>query len=176
VPILKAERYMRKKQTAIFFILGAFLALPLPASTVSVLVIETGRNGDNPIKEYSTLWEYGILDVFFEAGHIVSNAPIMQTLRKTAKELPDEARTDMQEAKEGGADFFILALLDYNSSDGGGAAGKPTAVSLRLFKTSGDKAIYQENVSPGTYPSRDEEVQGIKRIARKLVPLVRDNS
>jgi hypothetical protein len=167
---------MQKKPAVAAFILGAFLALPLPASTVSVLVIETGRNGDNPVKEYSTLWEYGILDVFFEAGHIVSNAPIMQTLRKTAKELPDEARPDMEDAKEGGAEFFVLALLDYKSPDGGGAAGKPDAVSLRLFKISGNKAIYQENVNPGTYSSRDEEVQGIKRIARKLVPLVRDDS
>ncbi|MDR1446791.1 MAG: hypothetical protein LBI90_07855 [Treponema sp.] len=166
---------MYKKLAVAVFILGAFLALPLPASTVSVLVMETGRNGDNPVKEYSTLWEYGILDVFFEAGHIVSNAPILQTQRKTAKELPDEARPDMEEAKEGGADFFVLALLDYESPDRGGAAGKPDTVSLRLFKISGNKAIYQENVSPGTYPSRDEEVQGIKRIARKLVPLIRDN-
>ncbi|MDR2607304.1 MAG: hypothetical protein LBC57_02840 [Treponema sp.] len=165
---------MHRKLAVVIFILGVFLALPLPASTVSVLVIETGRNGDNPVKEYSTLWEYGILDVFFEAGHIVSNAPIIQTRRKTAKELPDEARPDMEDAKEGGADFFVLALLDYESPDRGGAAGKPDAVSLRLFKISGNKAIYQENVSPGTYPSRDEEVQGIKRIARKLVPLVRD--
>jgi hypothetical protein len=176
MPILGMEKYMRKKFAALVFILGVFPALFLPASTVSVLIIETGRNGDNPVKDYSSLWEYGILDVFFEAGHIVSNAPIMQTRRKAAKELPDEARPDMAEAKEGGADFFVLALLDYTSPDKGGVAGKPDAVSLRLFKISDNKAIYQENISPETYSSRDDEIQGIKRIVRKLVPLVRNDN
>ncbi|GHV31534.1 hypothetical protein AGMMS4952_20450 [Spirochaetia bacterium] len=120
--------------------IGVFLALALGVSaqgaTVSFVVIETGLREETPPIASSRLWEDALLGVFFDSGHIVSNTPIRRIPEKPPKNLPDEARVSLDSALEGGADFFILAMLDYqNPLRTGEALPKPQNVSIRLFKT-----------------------------------------
>ena len=52
------------------------------------------------------LWESGLMDVFFEAGHIVSNAPALRLDRKPAEAFPEAARPELNEAIAGGGGVF----------------------------------------------------------------------
>jgi hypothetical protein len=186
---------------------------PLSAATLSFLVVETGE-GEGPLEasarpgpaassnfESSSLWETSLFDVFFEAGHIVSNSPILRMNRgggadfpgKEAphKEFPPEIRVDLDEAAASRADYFILALLAYPA----GAAGrnaKPEGVSLRIYAAvrgglPGEYRFVYEGTSPleteaaggkaapggrSAPPARAEEEQA-KRLIRGLVPHIK---
>jgi hypothetical protein len=80
--------------------------------------------------------------VFFEAGHIVSNSPILRLAglsiadfpgkNDPGGEFPREIRPDLEEAALGGVDYLILVLLSYPQ----GAAdtkAKPDQVNLRIY-------------------------------------------
>jgi hypothetical protein len=88
------------------------------------------------------------LGVFFETGHIVSNTPIRRISEKPPMNLPDEARISLGEALEGGAEFFILAVLDYQTPLRG-VPPKPRSVSLRLFKTDPCRFLFSQEYQPG---------------------------
>jgi hypothetical protein len=134
--------------------IGVFLALILgeaaQGATVSFVVIETGLREETPTIASSRLWEDALLGAFFDSGHIVSNTPIQRISVKPPKNLPDEARVSLDDALEGGAEFFILAVLDYQNPvrTGGGALPKPNNVSLRLFKTTPYRFLFSMEYSP----------------------------
>jgi hypothetical protein len=107
----------------VFFTLGT-----ISAATVSFLVVETGLYEESERPQSSILWENGMMDVFFDAGHIVSNAPIMRIPEKTAEKLPEPVRVEFDQARNGGADYFIVVLLEY---PGGSAVdGSPGVDSI----------------------------------------------
>jgi hypothetical protein len=134
-------------------LLGA-LGAPLSAANLNFLVVETGSGGGGnpavpaapsgltPTFESSSLWETSLFDVFFEAGHIVSNLPILPMRGSSGadfpgreapyKQFPQELGADLRDAAAGGADFLILALLDYPAGAVDRAA-KPEQVSLRIY-------------------------------------------
>jgi hypothetical protein len=135
------------------FSIVAFFALIVTVSaqgaTVSFMVIETGLVEETPVISSSRLWEDALLDVFFDTGHIVSNTPIVRISEKPQKNLPDEARTFLGEAVEAGAEFFIVAVLDYQNSPGADLfVSKPRSVSLRLFKTEPYRFLYSQEYTP----------------------------
>ncbi|MFP3088801.1 hypothetical protein LQZ21_00560 [Treponema sp. TIM-1] len=153
-----------------------FLLVPqIFAANISFLVIETGIREGNPVNESSNLWETILLDVFFDAGHIVSNAPIMRLPNPQGKEIPDEARENLEDAVRGGADFFVVALLDYQ-----GAAAvnspkiKPQGVSLRLFSMNPYKFLYEQSYSAPTQSPENDELADAKRIVRMIIPHLGD--
>ncbi|MDR2758082.1 MAG: hypothetical protein LBB78_01740 [Spirochaetaceae bacterium] len=157
-------------------VLILFLLAPqIFAANISFLVIETGIREGSPVNESSNLWETTLLDVFFDAGHIVSNAPIMSLPNPQGKELPDEARENLEDALRGGADFFIVALLDYQ-----GAAAinspklKPQEVSLRLFSTNPYKIVYEQSYSALMQSPGNDELANAKRIVRMIIPHLGD--
>jgi hypothetical protein len=150
-------------------LIWVFTGLPLEAATVSFLVIETGLPEEAEKKALSGLWESGLLDVFFEAGHIVSNAPVMRLGSNPAQELPDEARSEFDQAIEGGADFFILALLDYRA-DG----VKPEQISLRLFRTNPYRKLFEQRYSDTTPRNLKDEYDSLRKLVRELVPHLND--
>ncbi|MDR2747814.1 MAG: hypothetical protein LBB77_10270 [Treponema sp.] len=136
--------------TVLFF---TVLIWPLSSATLNFLVAETvpageGAFGDFQSFESSVLWEACLLDVFFEAGHIVSNSPILRLSglgaadfpgkNSPAGEFPREIRPKLEEAALGGVDYLVLVLLSYPR----GAAGpktRPEEVNLRIYSfTSGE--------------------------------------
>jgi hypothetical protein len=149
------------KKTAIiglFIIIFAIAPLAAPAlgaSTVSVLVMETTRPQGDPTGQYSIMWENGLLEVFFETGHIVTNSPRISIDEKPADGFPDEAEKDFEGAKLGGMDYFLVAIVDYSQS----------YVSLRLFNTNSPTMIHEHKYQVTAYQNVKEEYNKIKRAA-----------
>ena len=145
-----------------------FVLLPINAFTVSFLVIETGLSLDSPSNQYSGLWESGLLDVFFESGHIVSNAAMMRLEYKPEGEFPEEAQKDMDEALEGGVDFFIIAVLEFQNH--GATDLRPQSISLRMFRTSPLTMIYEGQYTGTQSRTLGEEYDNLRQAVRGLVP------
>jgi hypothetical protein len=158
-----------------------FAAVRLDAAMVSVLVIETGLPVERGTDRHSGLWESGLLDVFFEAGHIVSNAPVLRLPQKPDAEFPDEAGADFAEALEGGAEFFILALLEYDAPESGNAGGsepppldKPRNISLRVFKAQPRTLLYEQRYADSSSMNLKDEYDSVKKAVRTLIPHIND--
>jgi hypothetical protein len=155
---------------SVIFMLSAAL-MPVSAYTVSFIVVETGLPVEQGVCESSALWENGLLDVFFDAGHIVSNAPILRLNKPLAKQFPDEAAGSLNEAGAGGADYVVLALLDYQGSGAPyTAASKPKQVSLRLFKTAPFRFIGEEKFTDLRKAKPGEDFISAEQAAVKMLP------
>ena len=157
-PILEMELSMLKKRIYAGLCIGLLALSPLGAATVSVLVMETGRTAENPASQYPTLWENGLLDVFFESGHIVTNSPQLQIAEKPANDFPGEARRDFDNAQEGGMEYFLVAIVDYTQSN----------VSLRLFRTASPRMIHEQKYTITTFRNTKEEYESIKKAVQTM--------
>ena len=156
---------MRRKKYILPGLLFFAVALtPVHSRTVSFLVIETGVAGEGPASQYSTMWEDGLLDVFFEAGHIVSNSPIIRIMHKPGNGFPDEAERDYELAQEGSMDYFIVAVINHPA---------PHSVSLRLFRTNSHELIMEHKYTDRTYRTKKEEYDSIRNEIRVLAARVR---
>jgi hypothetical protein len=164
---------MGKKGFFLSLVFGTLFMLPLEAATVSFLVIEAGLPEEAGPSQYSGLWESGLLDVFFEAGHIVSNAPILRLEKMPGELFPGEALEDLHEAVEGGMDFFIIALLDYGSPRDADLR-RPEKIFLRLFSAVSQKLIYEQLYTDKTSRTPGEEFSSLKQAAWGLVPHLND--
>jgi hypothetical protein len=153
----------------IFVFLAVF---PLPAATVSFLVVETGLDTDVGSNQHSGLWESGLLDVFFESGHIVTNAPVMRLDRLPSEAFPPEAQNDLNDAREGGMDYFVIALLEYPVS-GPSANEQPRRITLRLFSMRPFEMVYEHKYNNTNSRSTKEEYDNLKIVIRTLLPKVR---
>jgi hypothetical protein len=155
----------------LYLVLSSFIAVPLHASMVSILVVETGLQQESVVNDYSTLWEDGIMGVFFDAGYIVTNGSLIRLSTDQIKEFPDEAQPDFYEASEGGAEYFILVLLEYKNQNG---TFKPSGVSLKLYGTSPRRLIYEERFSAGQAADKQEEHARAREAARVLISHIKD--
>jgi hypothetical protein len=174
LPIGKKEGSMVDKRFLGGLCAAFVCIMPVPASTVSFLVIETGLGEESPANGSSSLWESALLDVFFDTGHIVSNAPVLRIPQRPSQDFPEEAREDFNEALNGGAEFFVIALLDYQGSpeDRG---SKPRSVSLRLFRIKPYRFLFKQDYSGGgTALSAEEEFSGAKDAARAVISHLKD--
>jgi hypothetical protein len=153
-----------------FFIAFAVPA-PVFAYTVSFIVIETGPLQDGAVTGSADLWENGLMDVFFNAGHIVSNAHTLRMDHEIFNDFPDEIQGDFDEARQGGVDFFIMTLLDYRvSGEAPGTVTGPRQVSLKVFRVNPYQKVYEQGYSG---PIRDELTRA-KNAARSILPHLRD--
>jgi hypothetical protein len=167
------EASMIKKRLWTGFLLCALVIPPLPAAMVSFLVIESGLPEESGASSWSSLWESGLLDVFFEAGYVVSNAPIKRLAVHPRQTLPDEVKDELDDAEAGGADYFILALLDY-SPPAEHEIPRPRHISLRVFRINPRRFIHeQQYVDPAALNMADEFTR-IKQSVRGLVPHLAD--
>jgi hypothetical protein len=154
-------------------LLWALAISPLSAAMVSFLVIESGLPEDGDAGSWSSLWESGLLDVFFEAGHVVSNAPIKRLAARPREVLPDEVKAELEDAEAGGADYFILALLDY-SPLGAGEIPRPRNRSLRVFRIHPYRFIHEQRHAGQAALNMTDEFTRIKQSVRGLVPHLAD--
>ena len=158
---------MKKQYLAI--ILCFLGSLSLGAATVSVLVVETGLPPGDGCTPSAEIWESGMMDVFFDAGHIVSNAPCHQLgvdIPKISGKLPSELSGDFDQAKLGGADFFVLILLNYP----GGSLEGPKDVYIRVFKVSSGVLLYEASEKAQVWENFDEEFLDVREKAEKVIP------
>ncbi|MDR0878735.1 MAG: hypothetical protein LBN21_11830 [Treponema sp.] len=163
---------MIKKCFVLVMVFCIFAVSPLSAAMVSFLVIETGLPMEAASNQHSGLWESGLLDEFFEAGHIVSNSPILRIDQKPSTPFPEEAEEAFDEAVAGGAEYFILAVLDYTvASDG--SVEKPGKVSLKVYKAVPQKLLYERQYADKTSRSTADEFSNVKKTVRGLVSRVK---
>jgi len=143
---------MLKKYLVFTALLCAFILPRLSGATVSCLVIETGLPTTGPKSQYSTMWENNLMDVFFDTGHIVSNARMIRLDRKPADNFPDVAEMDYREARTNGMDYFLVAIVEQNKT-----------VSLRLFNTNSQKLIKEQVYTDNKPKNAKEENDNIKK-------------
>jgi len=158
-------RHMKRRIfIALFFAL--FINIAAGASMVSFYVIETGVAEEAERIQHSINWENAFLDIFFDAGHIVCNAPI---LRLDKKPLGDIAEmVDMQDARDSGVDFILIAQIDYELN-----TRTPQAVSFIIYNLVTREKLLEKKVSPDKLKKARGEYEDMKTIVRGLVPYIK---
>ncbi|MDR0302882.1 MAG: hypothetical protein LBI04_11310 [Treponema sp.] len=159
---------MAKKITFVLFI-GVFFVLNVHANMVSFFVIESGLPLEGLKNQHSQQWENAFFDVFFDAGYIVCNAPMLRIDSKPKMSIERFVQDEMDEARQGGADYLIVAQLDF--SDG---SMTPREISLVLFRVTPCRLIHERKVMGKTYKSEKEEVDDLRNIVKGLVPRINE--
>jgi len=163
---------MLKKNIVLGLLFCIFTVFPLNAANVSFLVMETGLRQGSPSARYSAMWENGLMETFFEFGHIVSNAPMLQLLEKPVDVFPSEAERDYEDAKRGGMDFFVIAIINYPATRANNNT-KPQNVILRLFNTKSEKLIHEKTFSDIKTKTPKEEYDYIKNAVAEFAANLR---
>jgi len=150
------------KRIVITVIFAIVLTFAVSASTVSFYVIEAGMNEESDTK-LSQLWETAFMDVFFEAGYIISNAPVMR-LEKSPSNILHVL--DFKEASVCGIDYMLVVLLDYIKE-----SPSPDTASFYVFKVNKQEQIVERKIRLKLTNSKDD-FNDIKSIARGFVPYI----
>jgi len=146
-------------------ILGFFAAFTVEASMISFFVIETGLPQEGERNQHSVRWENALLDVFFDAGHIVSNAPMLRLETKPAGDIFQSPEFNIEEeAMNGGMDYIVLAQLDYSG------AQTPGEISFFIYRIRGRVKILERRVTGKIYRTAADEIDDLKIIVGELVP------
>ncbi|MDR2923650.1 MAG: hypothetical protein LBU85_09965 [Treponema sp.] len=150
---------MLKKHFVLALLFCVFVLPRLSGATVSCLVIETGLPQGGSGNQYSAMWENSLMDVFFDRGHIVSNARMIRLDEKPAENFPGEAEKDYEEARENGMEYFLIAIIEHPAR---GSNAGPRTVRLRLFRTSSQELINEQvyvNNKPGNEKEENESIK-----------------
>ncbi|MCL2231189.1 MAG: hypothetical protein FWC01_08855 [Treponema sp.] len=137
------------------------------ASMVAFYVVEAGVNENMEITRQGIIWENAFLDVFFEAGHIVSNAPLLRLNSMPQGDLLRSVAYDVIDDRSGGIDFVIIALLDYSAN-----SSSPRKVTFYVYNVVTREKVLEREVPGRTYRNAREEFDDLKSMARGLVPYV----
>jgi hypothetical protein len=149
-----------QKKLVTAFLLSNVFVFSICAANVSVLVIETGASEKNNIAD---LWEDGILDVLFEDGHIVSNAKKIKLSVYPNEEFPPSAINELNEARDGGIDYFVIAILSYPAVLKEDA--KPERATLRLYRIEPYKFLIEKIIEK-------PESDSIKKMTVSILHLI----
>jgi len=158
---------MNNKRLVSMAVLFLLLLFPASASTVSFLVVETGL-GEKTITQYGSLWEAGLMEVFFDAGHIVTNSPIARMEKRPAEDLSGSIELGFNEARVGGADYFILGFLEFRDSS------VPNAMIIKIYSTNAEKLIFERSFPAGNGRNLGEEYQIAKNAGQIVVSNIKD--
>ena len=149
-----------------------FLTFSVSASTVSFLVVETGLNEETSSPQYSSLWEGGLMSVFFDAGHIVTNNPILRMEKQITTEIRGTAiEDDFKEAALGGVEYIILGFLDYQMQ---GSRAVPAKINIKIYTTTPQKLVFEQNFPAGSGRNSSEENQLIQNAGRTIISQIKD--
>jgi len=150
------------KRIVIAVFAAFFLTFSVSAATVSFYVIEAGMNEESDTK-LSQLWETAFMDVFFDAGYIISNAPVLR-LEKSPSNILQVL--DFQEADVCGIDYMLVVLLEYKKE-----LSAPDSAQFYIFKVNKQEKIVERNIRLKQISSRDD-FNDIKSIARGFIPYI----
>jgi hypothetical protein len=162
-----SEEYM-KKNLAFSIILFSVLTFRLNAAMVTFLVVETGLRETEAKKLQSQSWENNLMDTFFDAGHIVSNSIMIRMESSPKDEFKKIVIDEADVALYGGADFMVLAHLNYISGD-----NSPVEIVLYLYRLYPVEKIYEHRFAGSSYKSQKDETDSIRKICRGIVPHVK---
>ena len=153
---------------AMLFMLLIFSA---SASTVSFLVVETGLNeGIAGPQNSSRLWEEGLMAFFFDAGHIVTNNPILRVDTLLSSELRGTAvENDFNEAAMGGVEYFVLGFLEYETQ---GNRVVPANMNIRIYTTDPQELVFEQVFPIGRNSGEDNQL--VRNAGRAIIPHIKD--
>jgi len=152
------------KRATIAIIIFVSLIFSVKAATVSFYVIEAGLSGDVDLKQsQSILWENAFLDVFFDEGYIITNAPIMRLEKKPSDILQV---VDITEARGFGVDYMLIVLLDYKKE-----LPAPNEVSFYIYKVLKKEKVLEKKI-PLKREYSQEDYLSMKSIAKGFVPYI----
>jgi len=157
---------MTYKHLGSIAVLLVILAFPVSASMVSFQLVETGLNEEASSGHYSRLWESGLMSVFFDAGYIVTSSPVAR-MNFTSHVIEQS----LNEAVEGGADYFVLGFIEYNTHRG---RALPVGIALRIFDSNSRQLIHEQNFPAGTGRNDSEEFQLAQSVGRVIISQIKD--
>jgi len=154
---------MLKRIVFVFFVF--FAVFGVEASMISFVVVETGLPQEGERNQHSMNWENALLDVFFDAGHIVCNFPILRYETKPSGNLIQSSINDMEEdALNAGVDYIVLAQLDYSGSQ------TPGEISFFIYRIRGRVKVLERQIRGKTYRTARDEIDDLKITVGELVP------
>lgn len=154
----------------LIFFTGVAALIPSRAATISVMIIETGAV-DEAAAGTAYIWESGMMDVFFDEGHIVCNTPAIRISNLDDEEIAKEARRVFEDAGINGVDYFIITQLNYSQNESSKTTS-PDKVSLRLYRIAPYSMLYKTSYPANSGIFAAEEFSGVKKAARMLVPYI----
>ena len=154
--------------TALLFVLLTFSA---SASMVSFLVVETGLNeGISGPQSTSRIWEEGLMAFFFDAGHIVTNNPILRMDKQAPTEIHGSiVENDFNDAVMGGAEYIVLGFLEYAIQ---GNRAIPTKMNIRVYSTVPEELVYEQIFPVGRNSA--EESQIVRNAGRTIISYIKE--
>jgi len=170
-PIFKMEDYMNSKRLWTMAVLLVFLGFPVSASMVSFLLVETGLKQESPSAQHTRVWEGGLMEAFFDAGHIITNSPITRMEKKPAPELSGLVEDEFFDAAMGGADYFVLGFLEYRLQ---GNNAVPVGMALKIYDTDTKRIIYEQQFPVGTGKSSNEEYRIAQNAGKTMISHIKD--
>jgi len=154
------------KRVVIAVIIGILLIFSINAATVSFYVIETGVNEDFDIKQSQSIqWENAFLDVFFDAGYIISNAPILRIEKKPSDVLQV---VDIEEAVDYGVDYMLIVLLEYKKD-----LKEPIEVSFYIYRVTRKEKVIEKKIIIKRESSQND-YNNMKTVAKGFIPYIRE--
>ena len=130
------------KRFFVFTTLLVLLAFPAFGSMVSFMVVETGLNDNTPGTQHGSVWEGGLMEVFFDAGFIVTNSPARRMERRPEEVLSGSILEDFEDAILGGADYFIIGFMECQLQD---SRVIPTNMNIKIFSTITKTLVLEQN-------------------------------
>ena len=109
------------------------------ATLISFAFVETGVSSGVPSTQHSSVWEGGMMEVFFDAGYIVTNSPAGRLEIKPEQILSGSILSDFEEAIMGGAEFFVLGLFECQVESG---RATPININMKIFSTITNEMIF----------------------------------
>jgi hypothetical protein len=159
-------RGLMLKRIAITVIIGISLVFNIGAATVSFYVIETGVNEDLDVKQSQSIqWEDAFMEVFFDAGYIISNAPIMRLEKKPSDVLQV---VDMEEAVVCGIDYMLIVLPEYKKD-----IKEPIEVSFYIYRVAMQEKVLEKKIIIKRVSTQDD-YNNMKSIAKGFIPYIRE--
>jgi len=159
---------MNYKRLSGLFTLIFILAFPLPAATISFLMVETGLDEGAQTTQYGSIWEGGLMEVFFNAGFIVTNSPIAR-MENIPEYFNGELQAYLDDAIMGGAEFFILGFLEYDSQERNSSL---LGIKIEIYHGRDQTQIFEQYFPAGTGRNTNEEFQLAQSAGRVLVSFI----
>ena len=157
-----------KKCAFIAVLLGLFLNFNIWASMITFYIIETGLPESSNINQYSSDWEDAFLDVFFDAGYIVSNAPIFRMSTIPAGNILQSVDINVAEARNWGIDYIFITFLDYSSG-----MYYPEEIKFYIYNSATNENILERQIQGRVTGTARDESGNIRAFIRGLIPYIR---
>ena len=163
---------MNYKRLGALAILLIVLSFPAFASLVSFIVVETGLGEGISSTQHGSVWEGGLMEVFFDAGYIVTNSPVARMESIPIKDLTGFILMDFEEAAMGGAEYFILGLLECQAQ---GGRAIPLNMILKLYSTESRELIFEQSFPISLGRTLAQEFEIAKDAGRIILNQIKDS-